>query len=483
MLATLLAILQLVLLVLGPGGLMKRWLNADRQKDALVSLAQSCAFGMTFLAFTGYFLSNLGSFTNTAARIGLLASSGAFVFLALQSLTTVSRPVWNQLRPGGDTALAILMLPTLILAGITPITQGDGLYSFNTWAMHWALRSDMSDYLFLAYGQLMPIVASWSYKLATWSGGIPTQQYVLHAFYALAGVLGLFVIRRIPETLTEHRAAPIIGFICAALLFLQEDVFASLGSGRAEPIAFLFQALILLDFARLYKSGQHGIMHSARIGVLVSGLIFIKPSVVPLALMSLIVLYSLEIRANALDAPSLREFFSRPFHVVRAVALKSLSAPLLAGSIVIALAGPFYAVEHRFLGERGYSNPANHSPGGSSLLRAGLTATADMKPGFSSNAGTDSSVKLFAYRMSEVFMLDSDRRQPLWGGVGISQILLLLIIAVSNCPAFVWHPYSHAGACLSQRPPRPNGAAQRRPSRRRGQRHRSRASHDVSGAF
>jgi hypothetical protein len=441
----LIVISKLIVLIFGSGFIMKLLLLRNQELSFVYELSLCCALGMTFLAVFGYTLSMLGVF-NT-----IIAQASFFILALVFSLQwLVKRPFKIYLRNKNtkdnfsflsDLILLALLMPTFLLAAVTPISDGDGLYSFNTWAMHWALRDDMSDYWFLAYGQLMSIVASWMYKLAPpWQGGISIEHHVLHAFYVFSAVLSLLIVRRIPRVFTTHWIGSLLGFGCATLLILQQDFYSSLASGRAEPILFLFEALIILELIKLHEAKEYDKKIPYRIGMLVAGLVFIKPSVVPLGIFFLLSLYLLTIKSNIQDSTP-REFFNRPYSFICSVSCRSLFRPLIAGFGVLILIGPFYAFQYKYIGAAGYSHPENMSFGSGNILNVGKDATDDLRKTYVINGQTSSDFQLFTYRITEVFMSYTDRSKKLWAGIRhIGQIAVFLLITVGFILSFrfIW---------------------------------------------
>ena len=130
--------------------------------------------------------------------------------------------------------------------------------------------------------------------------------------------------------------------------------------------------------------------------------------------------------------------------------MKSSVPPLISGLIVLSLAGPFYFAQYRFVGNVGYSSPQNMSFGGGDIASSVKLAAKESDASFISKGNTNSSAQLFAYRISEVFMIESERGKALWESVGAKHIFigLLIFIGVMISFQFRWLWTLHLAAFI-----------------------------------
>jgi hypothetical protein len=451
------ACIQLLVLIFGSGLLVKMVFPKNGNTHSVMSASVCYALGMSLLAFVGYFLSMMGFFTPVFVKY-------YFYFLWIICIAFIYVYMWKchsklfnlkdkhiSLDTILDLILFLLILPTMVIALITPITDGDGLYSFNTWAMHWGLRDDMRDYWFLAYGQFLSIVSSWGYKLSPpWQGGIPSMHYAVHASYVLCAFLGLLIVKRIPMVFSLNWKGSLIGLFCALLLLVQEDVFHDLKSGKAEPVILLFEALIVFKILSMHESASRSKIFPYLMGALISSLMFIKPSVVPLGFLFLLASYIVEIKINLPDGVFITGSVITKMKIMYPIMARSLISPLISGVIILSLVGPFYVSQYRFVGDVGYSSPQNMSFGGGDILSSVKIFADESDNVFISNGKTTSSIQLLVYRISEVFMSAPERGKKIWESVGVKHFFFGLVIVVGFIFSlqFVWLWTLHLAAFM-----------------------------------
>jgi hypothetical protein len=163
---------------------------------------------------------------------------------------------------------------------------------------------------------------------------------------------------------------------------------------------------------------------------------FIKPSVVPLGILFLIAYYVVEIKVNISNESKFPALKISNLKKIYLLMMKSLVSPLISGLLVLSLVGPFYFAQYRYIGNVGYSSPQNMSFGGGEISAAVKSSAKQSDASFISKGKTTSSAQLLLYRISEVFMIESERGKTLGKSVRAKHILIALIIFIGVILSF-----------------------------------------------
>ena len=391
-------------LIFGAGSFLWQFLKPKTSLGHWHTFVLVIALGMTSLAFFGWLLGMLGIYTRV---ITIILCTGCFVFLIYKhslsfinlfkhydafGFKAISKILLNNWP---DFILVLIFLPALLNGLLSPFLAGDAIYSFNTWAQHWAIRSNMSDYYFALYGQFMSILASWLYKImGSAASALPNEQYLLHGFYVAMALLGFITFRRLVLLIEKGHYYSIAWFITALILLSQYDIHESILSGTAETFIIFFIPLLTFELIACFQARAATTADLLRFAIILAGFVFIKPSIVPLAAM-----FGL-FRIGCI---------LRPFSMANLA--RTLKAGCILFGIVAILAGPFYTQQKSWWGKASMSFVTNHSfyPGYVPELKE---ISSKANNGYKSVSGARTDIGVFLYRATEVFLPAKYRNKP-----------------------------------------------------------------------
>ena len=305
--------LALTLLALSIPGLLllKRiGFSSKAHGEVLVAMVSS---SLAYWALLGILLGYLGLYYRAALLAALIIPMVA-LFIRPSHL-----PIWpsgfprhfgqslRQIGFADGVALSITLL-YLVLAGLdaltSPFTVWDAIVSWDKWAVDWARRTVVRDYLFGGYGQLLPIFSSMNYKIAgTFDAILPPQMFVNHAFHALIGALLVLALYRISRIF----GTPL--WIALVTLFGLAPFRESIISGNADLLlTFLATASLLLLVSYLDKNWKADASVAWVFVPVCSALLLTKPS----GALYPVLLFALAVHFGLSNHTEFRELFPHP---------------------------------------------------------------------------------------------------------------------------------------------------------------------------
>jgi hypothetical protein len=296
-----------------PGHLWLRWVgfSSDSRADLLVgSVSCSLAYWGLLSLLLGY----LGLYFKGAVLVALLAplvllgvarrsDRHGFAELSVMRQPAESSPLG--LADRAVLAMVFLYLAlALVDASTSPYTQWDPLVSWDKWAVDWARRTSVRDYLFGPHGQLLPIVSSISYKLAgSFDETLPIQTFVNHGVQTVFGLV--FVVATL--RLTRLWALPLWPVLTGlfGLTFFRDYVT----SGHADMLLVSLE-VVALTLLVGYLKGRWTVQGSVAwvLVPVLAAILLTKAS--GLLWLGLLILLSLQFRRE--DPEQFRRVLPRP---------------------------------------------------------------------------------------------------------------------------------------------------------------------------
>jgi hypothetical protein len=115
----------------------------------------------------------------------------------------------NMLDGAAIFCCGFLLLVDVLDAATSPLHSWDAVVTWDKWATQWALRSGLYHSTQGGYPQLLPMFSSLLYKTSGHPGPLPIEQYALHVFHPLLGLLLLAACVRAAQ-LFELPAWPVL---------------------------------------------------------------------------------------------------------------------------------------------------------------------------------------------------------------------------------------------------------------------------------
>ena len=406
-------------LVYGIGSLIVYATGGDEpsKRGAAYHVLLRVLLGMTVLAVVGWWLGILGIATVITDAILLLAAITG-IATEVRHRGRGLREVFTPGRTGSlvqgvirsapiEVALVIAFSGPLIAAGLSPFVDGDAIYSWNTWAQHWSVRAYMGDYIFAYYGQLVPIVSAYLYRIrGTGLDALPDEQFVLHGAHAVLALLTLLAMVGLVRSIVPGRRGYVVGGLCAFLLYAQPDLHTSSTSGRVEGTLAAFVVLLLFETIELARSPMPSLGAWTRYGLLLGGLAFTKAT-------------GMEWSVALPVALAVHAFAPRLFRLVRPViaARVALRGCVVALAIAAAIVVPFYTQQGGLWGVIGFTNPLNQSPNPAVL--AGLESVSLNDNASDMRAHGITSTRVYAVvRFAELYTPLEQRAKPIPNELG-----------------------------------------------------------------
>ena len=298
-----------------PGLLLLRRIRFDSESRADLLLAM-VACSLAIWGLLGLLLGYVGWYSKAVVIVALL--------VPLPLLLPYGRRQWSGLSGANATdppsamaqpwrwadrcvlGLVLLFLALAVLDALTsPFTSWDALVNWDKWAIDWARRRGVADYLFGAYGQLLPIVSSISYKLAgSYRDHLPTQTFINHGLHGLFGLLFVVALYRLARLWRLPLWPALTGLFGLALV---RD-YVTLGTPDVLLVSLEATSLALLVG---YLEGSWTLQHSVAwvlVPVFVAVLLTKQSSVLWLALLLL-----LAIQFRFQHPEKFHRVFPRPF--------------------------------------------------------------------------------------------------------------------------------------------------------------------------
>ena len=150
-----------------------------------------------------------------------------------------------------------LLLMHLFEAATSPLHTWDAVITWDKWATEWALRSNLYHCSQGGYPQLLAMFSSLLYKITGHLNPLAQEQYALHAFHPLLGVLLLLACVRVAQLLE----VPVWGVLVVVFGFgtLQDAISAGGADLLVTLLVLVALVLYLAWLKRAWSADWRGV--------------------------------------------------------------------------------------------------------------------------------------------------------------------------------------------------------------------------------